>query len=226
MSATAKQVGLIRSLQHRARMDDDTYRQFLASNFQVTSTKQLTIAQAGTAIDRLKEMTGQATPAANGAVAGLDTPVGGKLRALWVAGWNLGLVRDRTDRAMLAFLERQTGVSHTRFLKHPSDATAAIEGLKVWLARDGGVAWPDGDLLNQKRAVCEAIWKRMIAMDEVVPLHVQDVMSDLQQYVFKVTGLNSWGALNSENLDRVQTALGRRLRGAMARRETSKAGAA
>jgi phage gp16-like protein len=215
MTVTSKQIGLIRSLQHRASMDDDTYRQFLKSNFQVVSTKELSIAQAGRAIDRLKEMTGQASPAANGAVAGLDSAIGGKLRALWIAGWNLGLVRDRTDRAMLAFLERQTGVSHTRFLKHPADATAAIEGLKAWLARDGGVIWPHAELRAQKQAICEAQWRRLVAIGEVSSFW--ECM--LPQYVFKVTSLNNWDALSPEKFADVQNALGRKLRGAMARRQ-------
>jgi hypothetical protein len=41
---------------------------------------------------------------------------------------------------MLAFLKRQAQVDDTRFLHDFSDAKAAIEGLKGWLAR-GGVEW-------------------------------------------------------------------------------------
>lgn len=71
----------------------------------------------------------------------LAGPYATKLQALWIAGWNLGLVRNRNDRALLAFVKRQTGLDHTRFLHHHDDATKAIEALKGWLARDGGVDW-------------------------------------------------------------------------------------
>ena len=70
-----------------------------------------------------------------------------KLQALWIAGWNLGLVRNRDDAALLAFVKRQTGLDHMRFLQHADDAAKAIEALKAWLARDGGVDWTPDRLL-------------------------------------------------------------------------------
>ncbi|SNY91374.1 Protein of unknown function [Cohaesibacter sp. ES.047] len=64
-----------------------------------------------------------------------------KLQALWIAAWNLGIVRDRKDSALLAFVKRQTGIDHTRFLQYPEDATKAIEALKSWMRREAGVEW-------------------------------------------------------------------------------------
>lgn len=64
-----------------------------------------------------------------------------KLQALWIAGYNLGLIRNRDDAALLAFVKRQTGIDHTRFLRYADDAFKAIEALKKWLARSGGVDW-------------------------------------------------------------------------------------
>jgi len=78
----------------------------------------------------------------------LSGPYAKKLQALWIAGWNLGLVRNRDDKALLAFVKRQTGLDHTRFLHHHDDATKAIEALKGWLARDGGVDWTVGDHMH------------------------------------------------------------------------------
>ncbi|NLS00202.1 regulatory protein GemA [Rhizobium sp. P38BS-XIX] len=64
-----------------------------------------------------------------------------KLQALWIAAWNLGIVRDRDDKAMLAFVKRQTGIDHTRFLVYADDAAKAIDGLKGWLKREAGVGF-------------------------------------------------------------------------------------
>lgn len=64
-----------------------------------------------------------------------------KLQALWISGWNLGIVKDKKDSALLSFVKRQTGLDHTRFLHHQEDATKAIEALKAWLARDAKVSW-------------------------------------------------------------------------------------
>lgn len=70
-----------------------------------------------------------------------------KLQALWIAAWNLGLVRDRTDAALVSFVKRQTGIDHVRFVRDAADAAKAIEALKAWLSRDGGVDWSDAGCL-------------------------------------------------------------------------------
>ena len=71
----------------------------------------------------------------------LTGPYAKKLQALWIAGWNLGLVRNRDDKALLAFVKRQTGLEHTQFLHDAANAKRVIEALKAWLAREGGVDW-------------------------------------------------------------------------------------
>jgi hypothetical protein len=214
--ASPKQIGLIHTLAAKAGMDEDTYRAFLAREGRVNSSKHLTAATAAHVIDRLKTMAGQ--PKAVGAVSGLDTAVSRKMRALWISAWDLGVVRDRTDRAMLAFLERQTGVSHTRFLKEPGAATSAIEALKGWLAREGAVAWPTGnDSIAAKRAVLEAQWLRLVAVGTVRPFIAEHPLEDLDTYAFKVTWKNGWCFFDRRDYDTVQAALGRKLRAALAR---------
>lgn len=64
-----------------------------------------------------------------------------KIRALWIAGYNLGVVSDRRDTALIAFVKRQTGLDAVRFLHHADDARAAIDGLKGWLRREAGVSF-------------------------------------------------------------------------------------
>jgi phage gp16-like protein len=76
-----------------------------------------------------------------GVKSGLKGPYAKKLQALWIAAWNLGIVQDRRDAAMLAFVKRQTGIDHTAFLRDPADARKAVEALKSWIGRDGGVEW-------------------------------------------------------------------------------------
>lgn len=71
----------------------------------------------------------------------LQGPFARKLQAQWIALWNLGIVSDRTDAALLAFVRRQTGIDHVNFLRDPAEARKAIDGLKGWMAREGGVVW-------------------------------------------------------------------------------------
>lgn len=70
----------------------------------------------------------------------LTGPFAKKLQALWISAWNLGLVRSRKDEALLAFVKRQTGISHTRFLQDAKEAARAIEALKGWIERETGFA--------------------------------------------------------------------------------------
>nr|WP_325176349.1 regulatory protein GemA [Sinorhizobium medicae] len=70
-----------------------------------------------------------------------------KLQALWIAAHNLGIVKNRDDAALITFVKRQTGIDHVRFLRFPDDARKAVEALKGWIAREGGVDWSDGKLL-------------------------------------------------------------------------------
>ncbi|UPJ65268.1 regulatory protein GemA [Bradyrhizobium sp. 191] len=227
--ATTSMISTIHVLKAKAKFDDDTYRDFLARRANgKRSAKELTTSEAARVIEDLRSVAGEAE--IRGAVAGLDSAIGGKLRALWIAGHDLGIVRDRTDRAMLAFLERQTGVSHTRFLQNAQVATGAIEGLKAWLERSAGVAWPGKDLADlsesgrviaSKRAILDAQWKRLIAIGAVKAVgQAVDPMEDLQFYAGKIVRQNRpWETMSSRDYDEVQKSLGNKLRGALARRD-------
>jgi len=78
----------------------------------------------------------------------LTGPFAAKLQALWISAWNLGLVRNRSDKALLAFVKRQSGIDDTRFLQDADDARVVIEALKSWIAREGGVDWSNFDRLE------------------------------------------------------------------------------
>lgn len=71
----------------------------------------------------------------------LEGPWAKKLQALWISAWQLGLVRNRTDAALIAFVRRQTGIDHPRWLRDAAEAAKAVEALKSWMAREGGVCW-------------------------------------------------------------------------------------
>lgn len=158
-------------------LDEVSYRALLAREFSVQSSRDLDAAGADRLIAALAARQTGKMPVpvwhaeAGGAVsqhrngrAVMAGPFAKVLQALWIAGWNLGLVRDRRDAALLAFVTRQTGIENSRFLISAQDSASAVEALKAWLARDGGVAWPKGDApLDRKRAVAEAIARRIMA---------------------------------------------------------------
>ena len=91
-----------------------------------------------------------------------------KLVALWISGWHLGIVRDRSDAGLAAWLSRHFRIDVPRWPDFPAKARA-VEGLKAWLAREAGVDWRphvaigrDGRAREMERPqarVLEAQWR-------------------------------------------------------------------
>ncbi|WP_375646423.1 regulatory protein GemA [Bartonella sp. TT29SHDZB] len=116
-------------------LDDETYRALLYRLTGKQSAKDLNFSEKHLVIAEMKACGFKP----NG--KRLEGKYAKKLQALWIAGWNLGIIRDRSDKALLAFVKRQTGIDHIRFLRDSDDACRAIEALKGWLQREGGVDW-------------------------------------------------------------------------------------
>lgn len=216
---TAAQIRAIQSLRRQIpHYAEDDYRAMLRANFGVTSCKLLSEQQARKCIDILKALAGQHAHVrrASGAATGPYAP---KLQALWIGAHNLGLTRSRDDRALLAFVERQTGLSHTRFLTDPADAMKAIEALKKWMARDGGVDWPKdrADAEAAKRAVAEAVMRKCIEAGAFTTfmegVSARDARPDFERYGYTVGGLPaSFEFYEAAHWDRLASKLGARLR--------------
>lgn len=124
-------------------LDDDTYQAKLQNITGKTSTKDMTDGERQQVLTVFRNegfKPAPSDPRPNGR-AKLTGRYAGKLQALWIACYNLGIVENRDDAALLAFVKRQTGIDHVRFLKFSDDAQKAVEALKGWMAREGGVVW-------------------------------------------------------------------------------------
>lgn len=133
------QIKAIHVLKGQAGLSDADYREHLKARFKVVSSKDLSEAEAGILMDDLRGLSGQKAPRTSAKKAsGKFAPV---LQALWLAGYNLGVVDNPDDSALLAFVKRQCKVDHDRFLTDGAEAAKAIEGLKSWIAREGGFAF-------------------------------------------------------------------------------------
>ena len=130
-----------------------------------------------------------------------------KLQALWIGAWNLGLVDNRDDAALIAFVKRQTGIDHVRFLRDADDARKVVEALKSWMQREASVmfgnlngqdwlaadgakiAWtqwriltPGADLIARKgfdQAVFTILGQPASMLTEIKPKDWQTVMNEL-----------------------------------------------
>ncbi|EJF87162.1 regulatory protein GemA [Bartonella rattimassiliensis] len=180
-------------------LDDETYRALLYRLTGKQSAKDLNFSEKHLVIAEMKAFGFEP----NG--KRLEGKYAKKLQALWIAGWNLGIIRDRSDKALLAFVKRQTGIDHIRFLRDSDDASKAIEALKGWLQREGGVDWREKnrqDSWGRNLSLCIlcAQWKGLnqSALFDVEAFH-QSVMAVSGQALSKMSGgdfirvMNVWG---------------------------------
>ncbi|UNF46086.1 regulatory protein GemA [Bartonella krasnovii] len=141
-------------------LDDETYRAMLYRLTGKHSAKDLSVLERRLVVDEMRAWGFKPKRQV------LEGKYAKKLQALWIAGWNLGIIRDRSDKALLAFVKRQTGIDHIRFLRDSDDAGRAIEALKSWLQREGGVDWKGKKIQDswQKMPgylILYAQWKRL-----------------------------------------------------------------
>jgi hypothetical protein len=160
---TAAQNRAIHAALRKQGLDDALYRDMLWAQFGKRSSSELTDEQATSFLKSL-DIPPVHVGSARGRAVRLEGPYAKILQALWIAGYNLGLIHNRDDAALALFVKRQTRLDHSRWLTDAKDASRAIEALRGWLARAGGVEWPvgrDAGSFAQKRAVCRAIAKKL-----------------------------------------------------------------
>lgn len=151
-------------------LDDDTYRALLIRLTGKTSAGDMTETERNKVVSELRRQGFK--PASSGTRKPLEGRFAKKLQALWIAGWNLGVVDNRDDAALLAFVKRQSGLDHVRFLHDAEDASKAIEALKAWLARVAKVDWSDGNHLQtwlraSGAKIALAQWQILVAKETV-----------------------------------------------------------
>ncbi|MDQ0454633.1 regulatory protein GemA [Rhizobium paknamense] len=191
-------------------LDEDTYRAKLEKITGKASVKLMTEAerQAVLTVFR-KEGFGPAGTSRRKPLAGRYAK---KLQALWIAGWNLGVVANRDDQALITFVTRQTGLDHVRFLHHADDARSAIEGLKRWLAREAGVGFGNTNgyewLSSDGAKIAWAQWKLLYPGCSLI------VRQGFDQEVLALAGGEvRWiGDLKAGHWQTVMNALGQRIR--------------
>ncbi|MEX0971502.1 MAG: regulatory protein GemA [Paracoccaceae bacterium] len=118
-------------------IDEETARDLYERVTGKRSLRAMTIYEHGAVIEEMKRQGFEphAKKGSQRALSGRYAPV---LRALWLSAWNLGVIRNRDDQALIAFVARQTQIDHLNWVKDPADAARAIEALKAWIRRESG----------------------------------------------------------------------------------------
>ncbi|MBW8320632.1 MAG: regulatory protein GemA [Arenimonas sp.] len=192
-------------------LDDDTYRAKLAKITGKSSVKDMSEAERQKVLTVFRN-DGFRPADAKPAGGKMSGPFARKLQALWIAGYNLGVVSDRRDAALIAFVKRQTGLDAVRFLHHADDARAAIDGLKGWLRREAGVSF--GNLNGQDWLAADGAkiaWAQWKILNPGVDLINR---KGFDTEVFRlIDHPNYWlSALTSRQWQVVMNALGERVR--------------
>jgi hypothetical protein len=209
-AASSQQIQALQATRRRAGIDDDTWRARIG-RLGVASTRDLTASQAGALLDDLRGPSG----AADRRLAG---PYLAKARALWISGYHLGVIADRRDDAMLAFVKRQTGYPTLAWLRDPKDGARAIEGLKAWIGREAGLAWRAG--IAPKHDVTLHIFERLAACGAWTWNGIASRHSEIEAWAVKTASVGPVMARWTDSeWDRVMSAAGRKLRAALKRRE-------
>lgn len=119
------------------RLSEEDYRAILVRVTTCASAANLTDVQAGRLLDEFRRLGWK--PSAAGAHHrprhGAGDARRAKAVALWLSLHQAGIVADGSDKALAAFIRRQTGqdigrLDHARW-------TAVIEALKAWCGRVG-----------------------------------------------------------------------------------------
>jgi phage gp16-like protein len=210
-------------------IEDDDFRDLLEAKFGCRTRTALSDAQLVELVEHFRERgfrsvkkararRPSATPGARASSGMLS-----KIRALWISGWHLGVVRDRSDEALSAWAGNVTGVERAEW-QHGEDAMKVVEGLKDFLAREAGVAWSRWDFagrpanlgsiaIRDRLAVLAAQGRRLHALGQM--------KTDDAFYLAAAIGRTArpmdhypprLDELSAEELDRVIAALGRRIR--------------
>ncbi len=185
--------------------EDDAWYDFVEKHTGQRSTRGLSPKQTKALILALNAM-GAKRVTRRKTITG---PYAKKIQALWIACWNMGLIKSRDDRSLNRFATKQASVSHANWIRDPEDARAVIEALKKMLERKG-VDWFENRLAHPVThmpgfKIAFAQWRIVMKIE---PYSSQD----FGVWVEELTG-NQISDCTAENWMDVMNTLGRVVRG-------------
>jgi phage gp16-like protein len=205
-------------------LSDDDFRGVLHQQFGVSSRRDLSDQQLAELIDHFRskgfEDSYRRRSGGNNRPAGKRPKEVSLMRALWISGWHLGVVRENSDKALASFAKRVTGGEKTpgqlgtdrlEWLDG-TQTVKVIEALKDLLAREGGVDWAGmtngvgchytaGKVSEPRVQVVAAQWRRMADLGVVRIRHL-DAAS---QWALKIVGgpFRTLPGMTDDELDQV-----------------------
>jgi len=193
-------------------LDDDDYRQIMLDEAGVMSAADADEAGLKAVVRRFEGLGFKPLPK-KGLPRAAQSPMAKKARALWISLYHLGEVRNRSEKALEAFAQRQLKCERMAWADQ-SQAHKLIEALKAMAERGGWAqAGENGARLSVialNEGLCEAILVKL-RMAEDAP-----ASWTLSDAAFRLCGveLGSGGPMTSENYAALAAQLGAKLRAA------------
>lgn len=139
-----------------------------------------------------------------------NSPYAAKIKALFIAAYNLGLFSSGTDLTLDGFIKRQTGKERLTFVG-AVDANRVTEALKAMLVREGFIV-PDNDQggMEARKCLLRAQWAKLHSIGAVRIAHTDALDSWLSYKI--VPHKTSHAGLKRHELDQCAIQLGRWIR--------------
>ncbi|MDD7908542.1 regulatory protein GemA [Pseudovibrio exalbescens] len=195
-----------------ANLDDDTLRDCLQASIGRRSAKGLTMVECDKVLDHIKVKGHNAETRGVTQISGV---FGKKAVALWLSAWNLGIVQDRSDRALLAWVKRQTKIDHINWVDG-EDGSKVIDALKGWISRSAGVDWRTDQSLP-------SVYNRpefKVFCAQVALLKSREVMAShesLANITLTIVGEDNLHTLKGKDWIVIMNTLGRKVRACLVR---------
>jgi hypothetical protein len=204
MTTRNELLGAVHKAAKLAGLDEDTYRDKLEQLTGKRSAKDCSDAELSLVLNNFHVKHTQTTH-----------PHHTKIKALFIACYNLGIVETGTDAALDAFVSRQTGKLRLTFVT-PAESAAVIEPLKDMLRREG-VSDLDAGGIAVRASLCKAQWAKLFKLGAV---RIESVwaLDNWASRFFKV-GTRSVDSFTARELD----TLARRLGGWVRQRQAQRA---
>ena len=140
MPPTTAQLQKIHIAKKELGLSDEVYRDILHIHFKAGSSKELNTFQAAQLLDLFAAKGWQAKRGKDsGKSPRYDDRQQRKIVAMWIELHNAGVVKNSSDRALQAYVKRQTGIDNLKWCDGV-DCHKLIESLKAWGERNG-VDW-------------------------------------------------------------------------------------
>lgn len=134
MKNRAQYIQLIHIAKSQLGLDDDVYRSMLSGLELPNSTTKMSVPELQKVLDHLKR-SGFKVRSKTKDRPQADSEQAKMLRGLWLELAGLGYVQDPSERALSAWVKRETGVAALQWLTVET-AQKTIEKLKQWRWRD------------------------------------------------------------------------------------------